>query len=323
MTSHLEEGVLQELLDGEIPSSELPPIQAHLAGCAECRTRLEEARAIDAEADRLIEAIDLPPAARPAATRLPPVRRRRWVRNLAWAATVIIAAGLGYRARDMGEARLADRRVAAEPAPAPLNAPAPPAQAKAAPLREQPQAAPRAQSRRSEPGATRDQAAGARIGDRAAGAAAGAPEERTKAEEKPAVTASLRKAVIDSGPATGVAAPPAASPPKQAAVPAPSPLSAGNLMRRLDELSTGGAARTAISFEEAETRLNGSLRLIDGLIPLRFEASGDDVRVVYRLGTGELVLVERLDKGAVTYRLVAPANFPADSLERLRARVHD
>ncbi len=305
MTSHLEEGVFQELLDGEIPSSELPPIQAHLAGCAECRTRLEEARVIGAEADRLIEAIDLPPASRPAATRLPPVRRRRWVRNLAWAATVIIAAGVGYRARDMGEAHLADRRMAAEPpAATALNAPAPPpAQAKTAPVREQPQPAPRAQSRRSEPAAS-DQAAAARIGDLAAGAAAGAPEERAKSEEK-------------------VAAPPAASPPREAAAPAPSPLSAGNLTRRLDELSTGVAARTSISFEEAETRLNGSLRLIDGLIPRRFEVSGDDVRVVYRLGTDELVLVERLDKGAVTYRLVAPANFPADSLERLRARVHD
>ena len=67
---HLDEGTLHALLDGEIPSAELPPIQAHLGACAECRARLAEEQELLAESDRLIEVLELPPAA-PAVT---PVR---------------------------------------------------------------------------------------------------------------------------------------------------------------------------------------------------------------------------------------------------------
>jgi hypothetical protein len=31
MTSHLDDGTIQELLDGEVHSSALPPLQEHLA----------------------------------------------------------------------------------------------------------------------------------------------------------------------------------------------------------------------------------------------------------------------------------------------------
>jgi hypothetical protein len=102
MTSHLDDGTIQELLDGEVPSTVLPPLQAHLAACAECRARLELARAMMAEADELIELLDEPAAPVQAAPAALPARRiasRPWIRQLAWAASVVIAVGAGWYAR--------------------------------------------------------------------------------------------------------------------------------------------------------------------------------------------------------------------------------
>ena len=53
MTSHLDDGTIHELLDGEIPSAQLPPLQAHLAACAECRARLDSARELVDFSDEL------------------------------------------------------------------------------------------------------------------------------------------------------------------------------------------------------------------------------------------------------------------------------
>ena len=100
MTSHLDDGTIQELLDGEIHSSALPPIQSHLAACAECRARLEAARVFMTEADELIEMLDEPVAATPAVV-IPLPRRstQPWTRRLAWAASLVIAVGAGWYSR--------------------------------------------------------------------------------------------------------------------------------------------------------------------------------------------------------------------------------
>ena len=67
-------------------------------------------------------------------------------------------------------------------------------------------------------------------------------------------------------------------------------------------------------------RLNGRLRLIDGMIPVRLEAHGWYVRVVY---PGDLVLREELVNGNVEFQLVASRGFPEDSLARLRTKVRE
>lgn len=122
MMPHLDEGILHELLDGEIPSSELPPIQAHLAACSECRARLEEAREFAADADRLIETIELTERESPRRTVIPPrPPARPWGRDLAWAATVVVAVGAGYLAR--GGSRPADLARADSAVPASAAAP--------------------------------------------------------------------------------------------------------------------------------------------------------------------------------------------------------
>jgi hypothetical protein len=58
-------------------------------------------------------------------------------------------------------------------------------------------------------------------------------------------------------------------------------------------------------------------------VPDRLEAVGGAVRVVYLTGYGELVLSQELVDTRLRYTLLPPRGFPADSLERLRARVRE
>jgi hypothetical protein len=103
MTSHLDDGTIHELLDGEIPSSQLPPLQAHIVGCAECRARLAAAREMVDFTDGLVELLDEPPIAAPAPMTITPLPSRAatrpWIRQLAWAASIAIAVGAGWYAR--------------------------------------------------------------------------------------------------------------------------------------------------------------------------------------------------------------------------------
>src|SRR5262245_52562697 len=56
--SHLDEGTLHALLDGELETHEVAEIQAHLGSCSSCGLRLREVKEFHAEADRLIASID-------------------------------------------------------------------------------------------------------------------------------------------------------------------------------------------------------------------------------------------------------------------------
>lgn len=126
MTPHPDEGVLHALLDGEVPSSELAPLTAHLSACAECRARMEEARAFREEAERLVSAIELPPEeVRPGWSRRGRPRRQIRLAPLAFAATLLLAIGVGYASRTIQDAGSAARETAdqdpgtsAKPAPA-------------------------------------------------------------------------------------------------------------------------------------------------------------------------------------------------------------
>jgi len=312
--SHLEEGLLHALLDGEIPSAELPPIQAHLAACAECRARLEEQRQFRAEADGLVEMVEAPALGSGEGTDVParrPTRMRtgrRW-REFAWAASLVAATGLGYAARGWR---------------APLAFPSEPLT----------QSAVKAES----------------VGKVAFPPLPASPTASTIADR---VETRDRGA---SGPSRKLAAAPmkersetsVVAPREEAKVAAPtSSLSAAQALRgdqpkpgqlRLDEVvvsGEGGLRRTAklaappasrpdtISFQDALSRLGGTMRLIEGLVPVRLEGQGAVVFVVYPLRGGELRLAQQRVDGRVEYRLIAPPDFPADSLERLRARVRE
>jgi hypothetical protein len=71
--SHLDEGTLHALLDGELETHEVAEIQAHLGSCSSCGLRLREVKEFYAEADRLIASVDVGAMAPMPAARLTPV----------------------------------------------------------------------------------------------------------------------------------------------------------------------------------------------------------------------------------------------------------
>src|SRR5690606_37719397 len=107
--SHLDEGQLTSLLDGELTASAQREAEAHLAICAECRGLYDEIRAFSVEADALVTGIELPRQPAPLPALSPGVQPRGdgaqasrrplpW-RTLGWAATLVAALGLGYLVR--------------------------------------------------------------------------------------------------------------------------------------------------------------------------------------------------------------------------------
>lgn len=331
--SHLDEGMIHALLDGEISSAELPPIQAHLGACAECRARLAEEQALLETSDRLIDLIEVPAIAPIAPTRTSPVHRA-WPRNLAWAATVVLAAGIGYWTR--GSVRPApeefnaveQKRAVAEtlfarsPEPAVPEEPAA-ARERGAALTSQDRADASVKKPAREQvgvleGFDRTKAVEPQSSDKAAsGAAIPPPAPRVLATES-TTTRPMNQA------------PAASAPPVTATAPRVRKLGEGQF--RLEELVVTGAgdsrlgklaAASAISFPDAIRKLEGTLRLIEGLIPERLEAVGDTIRVIYPTGFGDLVLSQRREHGALRYTLIVPRGFPADSVEKLRARIRE
>lgn len=87
-------------------------------------------------------------------------------------------------------------------------------------------------------------------------------------------------------------------------------------------LRTAPPAFQAVDFTEAVRRLGGRIRLVDGLVPTRLEALGDTVRVTYRVGRGRDIWLRQFRVGeTVAFTLLAPPDFPADSLANLTSRV--
>jgi hypothetical protein len=103
--SHVDEGALHAYLDGELSSTERSTVDAHLAQCATCRATLAEERALLERASALLG------SARPVERPAPPFeqirrspKRSPWrLRTpFAWAASIMVALGLGYYLRDLG-----------------------------------------------------------------------------------------------------------------------------------------------------------------------------------------------------------------------------
>jgi hypothetical protein len=97
--SHVDDGTLHAYLDGELAPAEAQGVDAHLAQCPPCRGRLEEERALITRAGELL-ALAAPPHREAPPFRAgdvtPPARLWWRVRlPLAWAATVVLALGIG------------------------------------------------------------------------------------------------------------------------------------------------------------------------------------------------------------------------------------
>ena len=97
--SHVDDGTLHAYLDGELPPVERGRLEAHVAECSTCRTQLDEERALVERASRLLGFAQPPERAAPP----PPLHQLRqpargWRPRvpIAWAASVVLALGLGY-----------------------------------------------------------------------------------------------------------------------------------------------------------------------------------------------------------------------------------
>jgi anti-sigma factor RsiW len=308
---HPDDGTLMALLDGEIPSDELAPITEHLNGCAECRARLDAARMMMTDSDALIGALGdgAPATASPSVIPLPRRSRTSLYRNLAWAATVVMAAGLGYSMRgpDMAPA---PATLAMEPSAGAAEVPTTVAvDATAQSLeQEQPAPPPTMQAARTE-----------------------TPPEATPPAPAVGFAADARARNVDTASRTEKSAePPTADVPvrpgallpqvagRTAARLAPPSAEAAPMM--LSERAMGDMESFApIGFAEAIARLGGSIRLVDGLVPDRLEASRTTVRVVYPLERGELLLEQQLVGDSLSVFLSGPVS--RDSLAVLRRRI--
>lgn len=303
--SHLDEGQLAALFDNELEPEEKRAADTHLASCAECRALWEETRALAAEADRLVGTVELPPAARPKAAPMTlapasspaePTRRPLPWRTLAWAASVLLAVGLGYSLRsaardttDMATALPANHPVLAEPADKSGAAPSPG------------QAAPTA--RRDE------KAVASELAD--AGKAAGAPA--------PVPT---RPAAPTPSPAADAIAPPAAT----GNVALSQAESEPRVARGLSAPKRAGFRQ--VSMEDAVRALAGSIRLVDGLEPVRVLAgsgsiipstdpSQEIIRVVYQDPPGRELWLDQQRPGAESESArarMAESLLPGDTL---------
>lgn len=149
--SHLDEGTLHALLDGELDIAEVSEIQMHLGTCVACGSRLQEVKQVLAEADRLVQSVEMPAEASPpreAGRPAPPskplrepvmwdenpvllvpdpvdanARRKKWLRGLRWVAVIAVVFVGGEMLKDTlrpGRPMLSERELTS-------TAPRPPA----------------------------------------------------------------------------------------------------------------------------------------------------------------------------------------------------
>jgi Putative zinc-finger len=330
---HLDEGLLMALLDGELSGPEQRDIEAHLKSCPECHTRFEELRGYMAEADGLVQGIEVPPAAPREAA--PAVRRRVPGRTLAWAASIVAAIGLGMAGRSFLTRDLqtgSELAVSQDEAAGGSTSTAP-----TAPVDSEPSVGTDQLSLRQEPNAGPPAAAGAGqpatlstpVETQATAQSARELEDSSARNERADAASRSRDSVVvrDTTPADDGRA-------RDLAVRAPAPAAAklaeSEADRRaqgyrfeeqrqgriLSRASTDSSLRfEAVPMEEAVRSLGGAIRLVDGLTPEEFGVSAADstpvvVRVTYRVGPEEAPLVLEQVRGEV--QALAPGSAPGN-----------
>jgi len=128
---HVDEGTLHALLDGELGAAEVLEVQTHFATCPACAARLDEARQLLAETERLVTALEPPAAAAAGAPRLmvgkplipldpvvlipdnptPTEVRRNRFKIMAWAAGFLVVVGAGFFGLEMRSSLPGSRKV--------------------------------------------------------------------------------------------------------------------------------------------------------------------------------------------------------------------
>lgn len=305
--SHPDEGVLQELLDGELAPADAAAVRAHLAGCVPCAVILRDLAAVQAESDAIVARLPLdPPLVKPG-TRAR-ARRSRNLRTLGLAASLMLVAGTSwvllrtsrqtFAARDEAPAGLALPMPSEERQEVPATTPdiPPPAAEPGAAA-----AAPPAPKLRAD--ANGDQAAKAKQAPREADASATQPlakDLQSQAKSRPeqeAANAVTEKKEADQVPVGGN---------RPADAPVPASLAAG----------AARASGSLTTVTEAEAGLGTRLRSISGLTPFSVELlplgadSVPAVRQRYLVNGVTVVLVQRGSPAPDTRALAATAGKP-------------
>jgi len=311
--SHLDEGTLHALLDGELGGTALMEIEAHLGGCAACSARLQEARGFMEEADRLVGSVQVGghAAAAPASPPPPPSPAprtswddtspvllipdnpesvpliRRWPRAIGWAASIAIVVSVGYYAssvrRETAAPAASSQASGTTVAAAAEPATSPPADA----LRKDSESPSLADQKvltqppaAAKPAAPKREKAAANVSSEEAIDAA--QEKATRAAERDAIRA---RAALELSRASAAAA---ATP-----EPAPPPT-----------MEQRAQVYTRIGLDEASKQLGGPAHVIEGMSPLfmglaqgRVAAGADTtrpvVRVVYLDSQGRMILLDQ------------------------------
>ena len=229
---HADEGTLHELIDGSLPPPERERVEQHVERCPDCRRRLEEARELVRATASLVESLDVPLAVTVGA--FPPPRRPRWNPSaLGWAASILVAVGIGFAVRPF--------RPAATTEPETPSAPAAAVAPQPEEGRQKSAAAPASSQRRDALAPVRPPASGKTPDGSSNDAVSPAPAAKTAAAAPTPPSANAPMA-LRMHPAAAVA-------------PEATPTDTSRL----------------ITLEEAVTRLGGSIRLIDGLQPFEVE----------------------------------------------------
>jgi hypothetical protein len=268
---HVDEGMIHAFLDGELSPAEATEFERHLSVCAPCRAKFAEEQGFVTEAAGLVVALDnVAPGTRPATTPIPLRRARPWVlrpATLAWAASIVAAAGIGYTWR--GAPVAVETPVAAvlteSAAPQEVATRGDAAPSAAAPMASRPPA-------RSSAGAERRDAPSA------------PPPALAAAAPEPTALADASTTAEGQG-----LAQPTASTAAQGAALKSGDSGLGVRYERGVPVDTGAAGRLAfgpatiadpkrITMDEAVSLLGGTIQLIDGLTPQRVEViAGIDV----------------------------------------------
>lgn len=323
--SHLDEGQLHELLDGELDEPARAAALAHLATCERCKAAYDEAKSFLAEADALIDAVQLPAtpvalaaaAAAPAATAnvrdIASATRLRRYRTVAWAASLVLAVGLGWYgsslSRPKAEAVLKQALDSVS-----ITAPTAAPEVANADQAVQRQARPAAPPAPVTLPAEKSRVAAADEAKSTSAAGAGVEEALSAATNQvaaapPAQTAPVA-GMVASQDLRDAAPEPARAPAAFA------PMAAEARRKENDQpLRARGPSFTRIEMEEAVRILGGSIRLIDGLSPSHILAgrAGGQVRVVYEDPPGRELWLDQARQASTGYAEGATTLLPGDT----------
>lgn len=347
---HPDEGMIHELLDGELNADQSTALLSHLDQCADCRRLHDEARGLLAEADGVIASLDdapdrgaapaeeedrMPaPAAKSVGVGAPLVLipegtggmrwRRIRPRSYLWAASLVAAAGIGYMLLAM-----------------------PP---RSGPVTEEVAASPdqrdSATTATAEPAGAGELAAAAPKPVTARRHDSVLPQRELAAAPRKDAPASNRTAAKATAPNARRAASEVAPPPAAALNAGAASDAASEQARAPAEPSLAARAqlRTRIGLDEAKRQLGSALHGIDGLRAAMVglvpgsdvpgaDPSRDVVRAVYVDAAGRPFFLDqqRIAPGAPTagragivrgdVQIILHGGVPADSLRALEPRV--